>query len=433
MIQRHFVSKFGILLVAFFLFAAAHAADAYSFTDVNYPGAVWTVAQEINDSRQIVGYYADTAGGRHGFLLSGGTYTTIDCPSPYTISSSAFGINNLGQIVGVCSAPGGVSGFYGSSRSFIVNGGVLSFLPDAPGSYGGASTAAQGINDSGQIVGWYADSCLCKGHGFLLSGGIYTTIDVPGFGSTYARGINNVGEIVGGTQQVFGGGFEQAFTLNNGTYTNFNDPAVGPSSSSEADGINSLGHSVGFYSDVNGVTHGFLLDGGVFTNVDHPNALLTEALGINSQEQIVGAYNDAANVTHGFVTAPIVPFATFKVDAGIDQDQNTSFEIDGHFTLGAGSAGINLLTEDVKLQVGTFSTAIPSGSFEGDGRNTFEFEGLINGVELKVTIYHVRDNRFLFTAIGKGANMTGTVNPVTVVLTIGDNTGSAKVIADLDK
>jgi uncharacterized membrane protein len=314
-----------------------------------------------------------------------------------------------------------------------VNGGVLSFLPDAPGSYGGASTAAQGINDSGQIVGWYADSCLCKGHGFLLSGGIYTTIDVPGFGSTYARGINNVGEIVGGTQQVFGGGFEQAFTLNNGTYTNFNDPAVGPSSSSEADGINSLGHSVGFYSDVNGVTHGFLLDGGVFTNVDHPNALLTEALGINSQEQIVGAYNDAANVTHGFVTAPIVPFATFKVDAGIDQDQNTSFEIDGHFTLGAGSAGINLLTEDVKLQVGTFSTAIPSGSFEGDGRNTFEFEGLINGVELKVTIYHVRDNRFLFTAIGKGANMTGTVNPVTVVLTIGDNTGSAKVIADLDK
>ena len=119
MIQRHFVSKFGILLVAFFLFAAGHAAAAYSFTDVNYPGAVWTVAQEINDSRQIVGYYADTAGGRHGFLLSGGTYTTIDCPSPYTVSSSAFGIHNLGQIVGVCSAPGGVSAFYAPAARLL--------------------------------------------------------------------------------------------------------------------------------------------------------------------------------------------------------------------------------------------------------------------------------------------------------------------------
>ena len=175
-----------------------------TFSNVDYPGAAWSVAQGINDSGQIVGYYSDTSGVRHGFLLSGGAYTSIDCPSPYTVSSSAFGINNLGQIVGTCSAPGGVNGAYGSTRSFTVSAGVLAFLPDAPGSYGGASTFAQGINNNGQIVGWYADSCLCKGHGFLLSGASFTIIDVPGFVTSLAREINNLGEIVGAPSQILG-------------------------------------------------------------------------------------------------------------------------------------------------------------------------------------------------------------------------------------
>jgi probable HAF family extracellular repeat protein len=289
------------------LVTAEKASAAYSFSDVDYPGAVWTVAQKINDSGQIVGYYADTSGVRHGFLLSGGTYTIIDCPSPYTASSNALGINNLGQIVGSCSAPGGVNGVYGSTRSFILSGGVLTFLADAPGSYGGASTFAQGIDDSGQIVGFYADGCLCNGHGFLLSGGIFTTLDVPGFGSTYARAINNPGEIVGGTQPTFGGGNEQGFTLNNGIYTNFNDPATGATSGTEANGINDFGQSVGYYQDASNVLHGFLLDSGVFSDIDHPNAQLTEALGINSSGQVVGVYTDLANVQHGFVTAPPAP------------------------------------------------------------------------------------------------------------------------------
>jgi len=289
-----------ILFVMLTMATTGNASATYSFSDVNYPGAVLTSAQGINDPGQIVGYYFDTSGARHGFLLDGGTYTTIDCPSPYT-TTEAFGINNLGQIVGYCAAPGGVNGVYGSTRSFILSGGVLTFLSDAPGSYGGASTFAQGINDSGQIVGWYADSCLCSGHGFLLSGGIYTTIGVPGFLSTYGRGINNHGEIVGGTQPNFGEGFEQGFTLNNGTYTNFNAPAAGANPGTEADGINDSGQSVGYYADSNNVTHGFLLDSGVFTNIDHPNAQVTQALGINSKGQLVGAYTDLANVTHGFV------------------------------------------------------------------------------------------------------------------------------------
>jgi len=42
-------------------------------------------------------------------------------------------------------------------------------------------------------------------------------------------------------------------------------------------------------------------------------------------------------------------------------------------------------------------------------------------------------DRFSFTAQGEGANLTGTVNPVTVELTIGDDYGSTIVKADIDK
>ena len=52
----------------------------------------------INDLGQIVGYY-DDASGHHGFLYSGGIYTTIDDPLA-TGGTVATSINDLGQIVG---------------------------------------------------------------------------------------------------------------------------------------------------------------------------------------------------------------------------------------------------------------------------------------------------------------------------------------------
>src|SRR5438445_2488087 len=102
---KHFTAPWltRVAVVLFSVVTAADAVAAYSFSDVDYPGAAWTAPSKINDAGQIVGQYLDGSGIRHGFLLSGGAYTTIDCPSPYTSQSGAFGINNLGQIVGRCS------------------------------------------------------------------------------------------------------------------------------------------------------------------------------------------------------------------------------------------------------------------------------------------------------------------------------------------
>jgi probable HAF family extracellular repeat protein len=57
-------------------------------------------------------------------------------------------------------------------------------------------TTAFGINTSGQIVGNYHDNSGY--HGFLLSDGVYTTLDDPlATQYTYAFGINNAGQVVG--------------------------------------------------------------------------------------------------------------------------------------------------------------------------------------------------------------------------------------------
>jgi probable HAF family extracellular repeat protein len=48
--------------------------------------------------------------------------------------------------------------------------------------------------------------------------------------------------------------------------------------------------------------HGFLLDKGVFTTIDHPDAVAeTGALGINNRGRIVGAYTDAEGTIRGFL------------------------------------------------------------------------------------------------------------------------------------
>jgi probable HAF family extracellular repeat protein len=67
---------------------------------------------------------------------------------------------------------------------------------------GSTFTEAWGINDLGQVVGQYSSGGIT--HGFLLSDGVYTTLDVPGSTSTVAYGINDLGQISGTYQDAHG-------------------------------------------------------------------------------------------------------------------------------------------------------------------------------------------------------------------------------------
>jgi len=85
------------------------------------------------------------------------------------------------------------------------------------------------------------------------------------------------------------------------TFTTF-DPPGSTSTNQLGGGINDAGWIVGSYDDVNGITHGYLLRDGKYTQpLDFPDAILTRVNGINDLGQIVGHYRDAGDIQHGFL------------------------------------------------------------------------------------------------------------------------------------
>jgi len=71
----------------------AFADIAYSFTDIDVPGARGTHAFGINDSGQIVGSFNF---GALGFVDTGGGFTTIDVPGNL-VGTDATGINKAAR------------------------------------------------------------------------------------------------------------------------------------------------------------------------------------------------------------------------------------------------------------------------------------------------------------------------------------------------
>jgi DNA-binding beta-propeller fold protein YncE len=128
--------------------------------------------------------------------------------------------------------------------------------------------------------------------------------------------------------------------------------------------------------------------------------------------------------TTSVAITPLVPFASSLAELEIAKDR---FDLKESFTLGTNSNGINPVKENVTLQIGTFSVMIPAGTFnQGFG---FKFHGVINGVRLRLQIVPLGNNIFTFKAVGKDLDLTGLTNPVTVVLTIGINTGTTTALA----
>jgi hypothetical protein len=130
-----------------------------------------------------------------------------------------------------------------------------------------------------------------------------------------------------------------------------------------------------------------------------------------------------------------IPFSAFKAKLAIQFGKTPGqdfFEIRSELTLGRKSNGIKPPSEAVTLRVGTFTITIPPGSFKGTGFGPFFFVGMVNGVNLEAVIFPTGAKRFAFLAAAQNANLTGTKNPVTVTLAIGDDTGTTSVNADID-
>jgi hypothetical protein len=133
--------------------------------------------------------------------------------------------------------------------------------------------------------------------------------------------------------------------------------------------------------------------------------------------------------------------ATLAIQFGGTPNQD-AFGFGSNITLSSTAPSINPLTEPVTLQIGAFTTTIPAGSFkkhEGEDEHEhdhedgfFSFHGVIDGVELGARITPTGTLRYTFDAGAKGANLTGTTNPVQVMLTIGGDSGATSITAHIN-
>jgi DNA-binding beta-propeller fold protein YncE len=148
--------------------------------------------------------------------------------------------------------------------------------------------------------------------------------------------------------------------------------------------------------------------------------------GALTQLKSLGSPYAAGALPRSIVITPVVAFATSFAKLTIAKQ---GFVLGEFFTLGATSNGINPVPESLTLQIGTFSVTIPPGSFKQIALRIFVFQGVINGVDLSVQIVALGNNIFALAGESKGVDLTSLINPVTVVLTVGANSGSTDVTA----
>ena len=253
----------------------------YTATDLGNLGGNIIAVSGLNNSGQVVGASYTSAGAEQAFLYSGGVMHDL---GPTGGASWAEGINNSGQVAGWYST--------GSDFAFLYTGGVMKNI----GTLGGYEADGFGINNSGQIVGSSMD-VNDNWRAFLYSGGAMTNLQTLGGNYSTANAINNEGQIVGAAD--LSSGITHAFLYSGGQMHD-----LGPAGSLEsyACAINDNGQVVGFSG------HAFLYSGGQMHDLGTLGDQWTysRGLGINNNGQIVGDSYYTINDGNALVSCAIV-------------------------------------------------------------------------------------------------------------------------------
>jgi len=298
--------------VTLVLFASAALAQSgsytFTFTPVMPPGANTSYAGGINNHGKIVG-----AAPLGGFVKDGDDWTHIYNPWGDEFTAMVSGISDsdliIGQTIGVgfvrvrpvpLTLPGaGFALFSYPGGSYTRPNGV-----NSAGAIVGDYVDPSGTEHSFLCtVGHFVDTDptnddwserVFDEEDDLYTCDSYMAIEYPGSVWTYAYGINNNGDIVGFYRES-GGGDRGFLRHSNGSYEELIHPGA-PGATVIATfpyGINNLGQVVGHYQDNAGGRYAFLKDGDAWVAFNHPDgANATVPLGINDDGVIVGVYSD---------------------------------------------------------------------------------------------------------------------------------------------
>ncbi|HEX2973332.1 MAG TPA: DUF3466 family protein [Tepidisphaeraceae bacterium] len=354
--MRAFRSVAGVSAIVLAWASVAMAEVKYTVTDLGTLGGASSSAGCINNQGQIVGSATTRSGESHAFLYSG--VTMVDLGTLGGSSSSASGINDNGQIVGTSTLAdntrraylyqdgrmqslgtlGGPESYGGSinnqgqivgtsycqsdpwnpiQHGFLYSNGVMNDL-GAPAPY--THSAAGCINNKGQITGTVDIEIKDWVQPALYSGGTWSVLQVPYWGTGYADDINDRGQVVVSERHVSPYPTPEAHVLlyTDGVPTDLGTVAPGRNSYPAA--INNVGQIVGYsyaQDEWSDSTRAFLYSDGSMTNLNtliDPQAgwELTYAMDINDAGQIVGQgwitvdeNGQSVRQSHAFLLTPI--------------------------------------------------------------------------------------------------------------------------------
>jgi hypothetical protein len=142
----------------------------------------------VNDNDIAVGFWVDGQGNNHGYEynINTGRFSSVVDPQNQGASLQATAINDRGDIAGNIGSDG-----------FLLRHGHLTELA-VPGA---SATMALGVNNFEEVVGTYmvGSGSSAQMHGFTWQPGRgFTSIDDPhGIGTTTINGVNDFGQLVG--------------------------------------------------------------------------------------------------------------------------------------------------------------------------------------------------------------------------------------------
>jgi hypothetical protein len=265
-----------VLMGSLFLAAAMTAASAATYVPVvPASGSTSMKIQGINDKNEIAGGYYTADGIEHGFVgTADGTYQTFDLGARFT---EPHHINNMGMMVGDTDDAGVDGVNLAFERSARTGKTVYIKVRHALMQNG----QAYGINDQGVVVG-YGVNPEVSGY-YALKGRYTGSLTISQSSQVEPRGINASNVVVG-------------------TYLDATVPGY--------------------------VSHGFILQGGVSTQIDYPGAVGTELNDINDSGMAVGEWYDTHGRPHPFKYDTVT--TTFKTLRPPGTGYGRAWAINGH-------------------------------------------------------------------------------------------------------
>lgn len=201
-----------------------------------------------NDRGNFVGWMASGKVPQRGIFVTGGKYLQHSVPG--ALWTMAQGVNNRGQVVGTFR-----DGASGQHRGYRWDATTRQFTLVVVPFAGVELTELTGINnqDDPEIVGSYLDAT--GWHGLHIVDGTFAPFDVPGADATFIADINDRGDFVGDYLQ---GGTSYGFVYRQGEIHTLTFPDIA-ADAVEVGGMNNRGHIVGrYFVAATGLSHGFL-------------------------------------------------------------------------------------------------------------------------------------------------------------------------------